>query len=116
MNLPSAPVDIERRSRHRYPIALDVIYKATLTHTPIVHRGRTLNISSNGVLFQSEQAVTVGSQIVLIIRWPILLLDVCPLNLVMIGQVVRIEERGAVAVQVHTYEFRTAGKSLVTAA
>ena len=106
-------LNAERRGTNRYPLAFELGYRVLSENH--YGRGRTLNISSNGVLFQSDVSLPIGTQIVMTIRWPVLLHDVCPLNLVMTGRVIR-SELPTVAVQVHTYEFKTAGKSLITSA
>lgn len=104
--LPAAVVD--RRFRHRYPLALELSYK--VGGSPFLRSGRTRNISSNGVLFQSYEAGKMGCLIVLTMHWPVLLDDLCPLNLVMTGHVVRVEG-DMVAVQVYSHEFRTSKRS-----
>lgn len=109
--VPSPVAD--RRAKNRYPLALELSYR--VAGKPPAGRGRVLNISSSGVIFHCDGAVAIGTQILLTIQWPVLLDDVCPLNLVMAGSVVR-SEGTAVAVQVHTHEFRTAGKSLAISA
>jgi hypothetical protein len=46
------------------------------------------------------------------LSWPFLLEGVCPLKLVMKGQIVRSDVRG-VAIQYNYHEFRTAGSRML---
>jgi hypothetical protein len=70
--------------------------------------GRTLNISSSGVWFSSDNVLTSGMPVELSLTWPVLLNDVCPMKLMIYGCVVRSNDRGA-AVAIERYEFRTQG-------
>jgi hypothetical protein len=72
--------------------------------------GLTLNISSNGVLFESSDAsLSPGRRLEISISWPAQLDGKCLLRLVARAHVVRAEQ-GQVAVQIDQYEFRTAGR------
>jgi hypothetical protein len=99
----------DQRMNRRYPIALEIEYK--LLRKGRVARlglGRTLNVSSGGVLFEANEPLAPGSSIELLMHWPFLLEGVCPLKLVIHGSVVRSDNTG-VAVQTKHHEFRTAG-------
>ena len=99
----------DQRSNRRYPIALDIEYK--LLRKGRVERlgsGRTLNVSSGGVLFEAKDPLPAGSSIEILMHWPFLLEGVCPLKLVIHGSVVRSDGKG-VAVRSKHHEFRTAG-------
>lgn len=74
-----------------------------------VGAGRTINMSSNGVLLVTDQAVLPGRRIELSISWPAQLNATCPLKLVARGRIVRVDG-GKAAVEIHQYEFRTQGK------
>lgn len=105
--LQSHPVD-QRLSR-RYPITLEIEYK--LLRKGRVERlglGRSLNVSSGGVLFETSEALPAGSSIELLMQWPFLLEGVCPLKLVIHGSIVRSESK-RIAVRIKHHEFRTAG-------
>ena len=101
--------ELDKRSHQRYPITLELEYK-------VLHRGRveclgsgrTLNISSGGVLIDVADMVRRGRFIELVVNWPFLLEGVCPLKLVVRGRIVRTEGR-AVAIKARHHEFRTAG-------
>src|ERR1700676_3366999 len=98
-----------QRLSRRYPIALEIEYK--LLRKGRIERlglGRTLNVSSGGVLFEANESLPAGSSIELLMRWPFLLEGVCPLKLVIHGSVVRSDSR-RIAVRTKHHEFRTAG-------
>jgi len=102
----------EQRLHPRYPITLDVEYR--LINRGRIERlgsGRTLNISSGGVLMEVFDKVPSGGLIELLVNWPFLLEGVCPLKLVMRGRIVRCDAKG-VAIKARHHEFRTAGARL----
>jgi PilZ domain len=98
----------ERRRKTRFPIGLVARYTVQRPH-PIEGAGLTVNISSNGVLMTSANQVSPGTSIRIVIEWPILIGNVCPLALHIRGTVVR-SARSLVAVRFSTYEFRTRPK------
>jgi len=97
----------EQRSHRRYPIRLDVQYRVLGERgTPRSGSGRTLNMSTGGILFQPEDALPEQVAIELILSWPFLLDRACNLNLCVHGRIVRSDARGT-AVSVQQHEFRT---------
>jgi hypothetical protein len=68
--------------------------------------GRTVNISSSGVLFTSERILLPGRRLELSISWPAQLNNQVALKLVARGRVVRFEQ-GRAAIEIQQYEFRT---------
>ena len=101
--------DRERRTKRRFQIDQEVKYKMLygqrIAETGV---GRTVNISSGGVWFSTENMLTSGMPVELSLSWPVLLNDSCPMKLMIYGCVVRSNERGA-AVAIERYEFRTSG-------
>lgn len=71
--------------------------------------GKTVNISSNGVLFTTDKILLPGKRLELSISWPAQLDNKCHLKLVARGRVARLEQ-GRAAIEIQQYEFRTAGK------
>jgi hypothetical protein len=72
----------ERRSHNRYRISLEVEY--TLLNGVHIERlgyGRTVNVSSKGILFEADNALPAGSSIQLPIEWPFLLDGQCALRM-----------------------------------
>ena len=107
----------ERRSADRFPIEREVRYKVLSKRGPGEPEegvGTTINISSNGVLFTTDQALIPGKRLELSISWPAELDNRCQLKLVAKGRVARLEE-GRAAVEIQQYEFRTAGKKQTSA-
>ena len=97
----------ERRRSSRFPIERDVRYKTLNQRTEtLAGNGKTLNISSSGVLFTSDHDLPVGTRLELSISWPAQLNDRCLLNLVARGRVTR-HNKGQLALQIQQYEFRT---------
>jgi hypothetical protein len=74
----------------------------------IERTGRTVNISSNGVLMTSAHEVSPGTLISGVIQWPIAIGNV-PLALHILGTVVRCDH-GFVAVRIGTHDLRTGPK------
>ena len=101
----------DRRVNRRYPIALELQYKL-LNRGPVEQQGvgRTRNISSGGVLFETDAILPTTGPIELAINWPFLLNGTCNLKLVMRGRIVRCGTNPKViAVKAQYHEFHTAG-------
>ena len=99
------------RQSARYPIALKLQYKLRMNKKGLEYLGfgRTLNISSGGVLFEADCPLPARAPIEVALDWPYLLLDgVVTLKLVMRGIIIRSDAK-AIAVKADHYEFRTAG-------
>lgn len=106
---PPADNRNDRRIKRRYPIHLEVQYKL-LKHRRVerLGSGRTLNISSGGVLFEADGLLPTSGPIELALNWPFLLHGACNLKLVMRGRIVRSDDK-AIAIKAEFHEFRTAG-------
>jgi hypothetical protein len=99
---------VERRASRRFAIEQDVFYKI-LDHRAIAPEsgsGKTLDISSSGVLFDTEQRLRLGKRIEVSVNWPALLEGNCPLKFVAVGRVVRADDHRA-AMKIEQHEFRT---------
>ncbi len=97
----------DRRSSDRFPIEREVRYKMLNKKTSDeAGTGKTLNISSNGVLFTTDHSLLPGRRVEIDISWPAQLNNTCPLKLVARGRVVRFED-GKAAIEIQQYEFRT---------
>lgn len=97
----------ERRRSSRFPIEREVRYKTLNQRADALSgSGKTLNISSSGVLFTSDHDLPVGTRLEVSISWPAQLNDRCLLNLVARGRVTR-HLKGQLALQIQQYEFRT---------
>lgn len=97
----------DRRGADRFPIEREIRYK-------IFNRksgdetgfGKTINMSSNGVLFSTDHRLLPGKRLEISISWPAQLNANVALKLVARGRIVRSDE-GAAAIEIHQYEFRT---------
>jgi hypothetical protein len=102
----------EQRASTRFPIEEDIYYKVYgEDHSVETGTGKTLNISSRGVLFSTERMLVPGRRIEIAVNWPVQLENSCPLKFVASGQIVR-SRPGQAAVRIERYEFRTRGAGL----
>jgi PilZ domain len=100
---------VERRSSDRFPIEREVRYRIlSKRNTYEEGTGKTINISSDGVLFTTDRVLLPGKRVELSISWPAQLDNKCQLKLVARGLVARLEQ-GRAAVEIQQYEFRTQG-------
>ena len=97
----------ERRNNARFPCRLAVSYQ-TLEHPILSGQGtsETLNISSKGILFTSNEKFEMGQLLQVSLDWPARLENQVPLKLVAEGRIVR-NANGQTAMTIDKYEFRT---------
>jgi len=100
----------ERRSKTRYSIELGVRFCYTRGPSHSYQIGRTVNISSSGLLVASDSAVREGTAVQLMIEWPWALDGRVPLQLVTTGVVVRTSQ-STFALALRSYQFRTMKRS-----
>jgi len=97
----------DRRHSDRFPIQREVRYRVLNKRSAEDGGdGRTINISSSGVLFSANHLLVPGRKLELSISWPAQLDNKCALKLVARGKVVRFEQ-GRAAIEIQQYEFRT---------
>ena len=97
----------DRRHSDRFPIEREVKYRVLSKRSGEESGdGKTINISSSGVLFRAEHMLLPGRRMELSISWPAQLNNKCALRLVARGRVVRYED-GHAAFMIQQYEFRT---------
>lgn len=100
----------DRRSGRRYPIAAELEYRVICGYQIIqTGVGRTVNLSKNGILFESEQMLPPGTEMEVSIAWPVLLRDTVALNLCASGQVTWSQDRRH-ALTVLRHEFCVRGR------
>ncbi len=107
------PGKADRRAAVRFPIEQDVRYKVFRRSTVEVGFGKTINISSNGILFTAQREFACGERLEVAVNWPAQLDNKCPLKLVTTGRIVRSEGHRA-AIAIDRYEFRTQGAQRMT--
>jgi PilZ domain len=95
----------ERRSKLRYPLALNVRYR-TLGTRLHCGKGEAVNLSSGGALVRSHHVLGVGEELELSIEWPSHLDGCIPIQLVAIASVVRCGP-SSFAVHFRRHQFRT---------
>jgi c-di-GMP-binding flagellar brake protein YcgR len=97
----------DRRGNSRFPVREEVRYRVlnakSLNSTGV---GKTLNISSGGILFTTEGRLPMGKLVEVAVNWPARLGGACALKFVVVGRVVRAENDKA-AVRIERYEFKT---------
>jgi PilZ domain len=102
------PADkLGRRLNWRYPISLALQYQL-LNRGGIFQTGvgRTVNISSSGVLFEADAVLTPGMHIELLVEWPARINNEVELNLWLKGKIVRTVG-GLAAMTIAWHEYRT---------
>jgi len=97
----------ERRGADRFPMERDVRFKILSSKdAEEAGLGKTVNMSSNGVLFTTDRFVVPGKRLEVAISWPAQLNAKVALKLVARGRVVRCQD-GTVAIEIQQHEFRT---------
>ncbi len=108
---PEQTSHADRRHSDRFPIEREVRFRILSKRNAEENGdGKTVNISSSGILFTSDQVLLPGRRLELSISWPAQLNDKCALKLVARGRIVRFED-GRAAMEIQQYEFRTQGSS-----
>jgi len=97
----------DRRRDRRYEVSLKLQW--TITHRRRLldwGTGTTVDLSSSGILFQTDRQIPVDCFVELSICWPVLLNDSQPMQLIVMGRVTRLSG-GCVAIQMLQHGFRT---------
>jgi PilZ domain len=99
----------ERRATRRYEIPLKLRWKV-LRRKRLLETGTgiTVDLSSTGILFETDTKLPLDGTVELSIAWPILLDGSLPMQLMVVGRIARASGR-KVAIAIAQYEFRTAG-------
>jgi c-di-GMP-binding flagellar brake protein YcgR len=104
---PSVGSEPDRRGNSRFPVREEVRYRVLNAKSlKLTGVGRTLDISSGGILFTTEEKLPIGKLVEVAVNWPVTLGGVCALRFVAVGRVVRAEHNKA-AVRIDRYEFKT---------
>jgi hypothetical protein len=99
--------EADRRRSDRFVIEREIRYRALNKRGgEEAGEGKTVNMSSSGVLFSAPQILRPGRRIELTISWPAQLNNKCALKLVARGRIVRFDS-GLAAMEIQQYEFRT---------
>src|ERR1700684_222932 len=97
----------ERRRGQRYGMQLQLRWKLVRRRRTIdTGTGCTVNMSSGGIRFEAGREMPAGLNVELAISWPILLLNVAPMQLFITGRILRSGE-GWAAIRTVPHELRT---------
>ena len=99
----------QRRRDRRYALQLDLQWKLVRRRRVLqTGTGRTLDLSSSGMLLDVGQNLPAGLNLELAVSWPVLHQNASPLLLCVFGRIVR--SHGCVAaIQMLQHELRPAG-------
>lgn len=110
----AADVAVERRGKLRYPVTFEVRYRSLDSRHPAAGIGRSINISSAGLLVAAKHEIRQNVRVEVRMDWPFLLNGVTRLQLVAIGKVVRWED-SSFALEFQRHQFRTMKRALAAA-
>ena len=97
----------DRRRSNRFPVREEVRYRVLRARSHSLEGyGKTIDMSSGGVLFTTESELPHGRLVELAVNWPARLGGVCPLRFIAVGRVIRSDAVTAV-VRIEKYEFKT---------
>lgn len=103
----SSDLLLERRLTRRFPLRQEIRYQLVQSRCVApLHVGRTLDVSSRGILFTTTEHLPVGHSLEIAMHWPAQLNGDCPLQFMASGQVLRSDGTTAV-MRIQRYEFRT---------
>lgn len=98
---------LNRRANNRFPVKEEVRYRLLQSNkVRLVGAGRTIDVSSGGILFTSSEPLPTGRSVEISMNWPARLDGTCPLQLVVSGRILRADATKA-AMRIERYEFRT---------
>lgn len=100
----------DRRGSPRFPFVQELVFQRKDLPAAIHPvSGKTINMSSRGILFETSSHLFSGEVLQMAINWPARLDQHCPLKIVVLGRVVRCSA-GQAAVEILQHAFRTVGK------
>ena len=106
----------DRRYTSRFPVQQEVRYRIMQARNVTKSgTGRSLDVSSGGILFTTTERLPTGRMVEIAMNWPARLHGTCPLQFVATGRVVRSDGSTA-AVRIQRYEFRTRAVTALSAA
>jgi hypothetical protein len=106
---------VERRKTNRFPIHQDLQFRVLNREGKPTGAGRTIDFSSRGIRFICNDAPGPGSVLEVSINWPARLDGTCPMKIVAVGPVLRVNGN-EVALRITRYEFRTRSSRTAQAA
>jgi hypothetical protein len=106
--VPDARINSGRRRRTRYELQKELRFSYRQGNSVFFGSGRTKDLGDDGIRFEADHALPRNSEIELRISWPVRLQEVCALELVVRGPIVRSDRHGCV-VRIKSCEFQTCG-------
>src|ERR1035441_7462245 len=105
----SEAINGDRRRDRRYQLQLELKWKL-IRRRRVLDRGtgKTVDVSSGGIIFDAGGHMPEGLNVELSIAWPVLLHNVASMQLVATGKIVRVNGH-QLAIQTTQHEFRTSG-------
>jgi hypothetical protein len=101
----------ERRVKFRYPLELNARYQTVgASGGAISGIGQTVNMSSGGMFLACGGNIPEGTRLKTFVEWPSLLNGTTPLQLIMVGTVVRSTALG-VSIALESYQFKTMSRA-----
>jgi hypothetical protein len=97
------------RNAGRFPLQCEMSFRLMDKQQEPAGKGRTVNMSSRGLLFYTDKKLAVGEPIEVTVRWPFQSGHECATDLIGRGKVVRARG-GMVAVSIEKCEFRKVGR------
>jgi|HubBroStandDraft_4_1064222.scaffolds.fasta_scaffold107403_2 hypothetical protein len=106
--LPELSLSFDRRSKSRFPLRLSVRYRMVTGGPSAIGTGRTVNMSSGGLLIAADDqpSLRAGTRLQLTVDWPFLLHGITPLQLFVSCRVTRWRPQ-EFAVKLDQYQFKT---------
>jgi hypothetical protein len=98
----------ERRMNRRYEVTLECRIFRMDTGECQIGSGVARELSRGGLRFVTDVPPPAGAEVEVRIAWPFKLQNICPLELVMKGVILRTDYSGT-ALKARGYEFRTCG-------
>jgi hypothetical protein len=95
------------RAPNRYPIALQLRYRAKSEVGPVQGLGQTITISNQDIAFAPDDKLQPSMNVEIVLDWPCLRDPRIPLQLVL-GVTIASTEESVVEARIVTYAFRTA--------
>lgn len=102
--------ETDRRRADRFPANCQLRYRNAANKNTWDGTGRTVNISSTGLLFRAKSSLPVGMPVEVSVMWPAKLDDAQFLKLEATGRVIR-SHQGEAAIEIERCEFQDAGAS-----
>lgn len=106
----------DRRLARRYPISCELQYRILGQHSPGIGHGKTVNMSSSGMLLVTDHVLAPGRKVEVLVQWPVKLNEQVGLKLIVLGQVVRVGSEGVIqaAIRIERHEFHTSAQTEIT--